>query len=96
MVKRNSLKVYIVWAHSGRYNGHALVCAKSKKDVRKFCYEPISETALQSRWLEEGVIDTIMLFEGNEDDIFDSKEELEASGEWPTEEGQVIELEWGS
>ena len=84
--------LFIVYAHSGRFNGWALVTANNKTEARKF--------ARQSGWLTRGTVDSAVTLREYLEDMGDDVEEgfAEMIAEFPecNVVGHVVEIEWGT
>lgn len=79
--------VFIVWGHSGRYNGHAVVKAHNKLHAQNIA---------ESDWLDEGVVDRIETLQEYKEDYFDVLEDEEEDQYKAIKLGQIAEIEWGS
>jgi hypothetical protein len=85
--------LYIVYAHSGRYNGSAIIGAESVADAKK--------RAKNSSWLDLGVVDSAESFEkyykemGEKDSIELEMISFAKQKMLPSKLGEWFEIEWG-
>jgi len=87
---KNQLKYYSVRAHSGRYNGEALILTTSKKQAKRIA---------QEQWLEFGVVDSVQTVEevvNEEDSIYSIEEDYQMYMNELIEDGDMVEIEWST
>ena len=81
-------QIFVVHAHSGRFNGHAYVRANNVRDAKKIMRE--------SDWLENGAVDNAQLYGKYAQEMeLDSEEEKEVLDKL-TKRGDWEEIEWGT
>jgi hypothetical protein len=81
--KETKEELYVVFAHSGRFNGSAVVSATSKTEARK--------KARSCGWLELGTVDSAI--KATEDqDVSENLEDFTAT----VKENGYAEIDWGT
>lgn len=79
-------KLFVVWAHSGRFNGMALFAAYNKSEAKKMA---------KNYWLDYGTVDAVQTFEEYCKDMeYDPEEEYASYN--VKELGDWEEIEWGT